>query len=180
MKRPIMKFGLYACGTALLCGLVAWFLHASSAPPVARIVLNAKASIKMPSLDTPDLFLVVFDDQDRKWTSATQNNAVLGDGLPILLPRPPAAQDSQAFSARNVTRVEVWDAGIITDGLLDRFALKGGVGSGELYRATAEYREDGASTFTRVLLISGAVIGVVGLILVVRGSAITALTLHES
>ena len=178
MKRPLVTYGLFACGAAVICGLLAWFLHASSAPAIARLVLHSKAAVKMPSLDTPDLYLVLFDGQDRKWTSATHNNAVLGDGLPISIPLPPVKEDARVFSARNIIRVEVWDAGVISDGIVDRFALRDGGGGGEHYRATAEYREEGAATFVRGLVLSSAALGFVGLVLLVRGSAIPASVLH--
>ena len=176
MRRRLVLLGIVGIAIGVAAAVAARSVATAVPPAMARLVLKPKSALNLPELvDTPDLYLVVFDRDDRSWRSVTQKDAVIGDGLAFDLPEP-GKPDAMEFSSRHVTRVEVWDEDALNmvngNDLLDRFSLEGGLGAGQAYSVTAGYRSEPASSAPIGLYALAAVFGLVGLVAIVRGIAV--------
>jgi hypothetical protein len=176
VRRSLVILGIAGIALGIAAAVAARSVSTAVPPAISRIVLKPKSTLALPELvDTPDLYLVVFDLEERSWRSITQQDAVIGDGLAFDLPEPPKP-DAKEFSSRLVARVEVWDEDapslVNKDDLLDRFAIEGGVGAGQAYSVTADHRSEPASSAPLGLYAFAAVFGLAGLVALVRGIAV--------
>lgn len=178
MRRSLVILGIAGIAIGVAAAVAARSVSTAVPPAISRLVLKPKSALALPELvDTPDLYLLVFDREGRSWRSVTQEDAVIGDGLAFDLPEPPKP-DEKEFSSRHVVRVEVWDEDALSfvneNDLLDRFAIEGGVGAGQAYSVTADHRSEPVSSAPLGLYAFAAIFGLAGLVVLVRGIAVEA------
>lgn len=176
MRGSLVILGIAGLALGVAAAVAARSVSTAVPPAISRLVLKPKSALALPDvLDTPDLYLVVFDRDGQSWRSVTQEDAVIGDGLAFDLPEPPKP-DAKEFSSRHVTRVEVWDEDALNlvneNDLLDRFAIEGGAGAGQAYSVRADHRSEPASSAPLGLYAFAAVFGLAGLVVLVRGVAV--------